>query len=65
MLLLRALYFADAFVWHYNEISTMLLGTFPVLFLFTAGFIVSYLWRKFFLMFKHASHEITDYMYNL
>ena len=37
MLIGRAVYFSDAFVWHYNNFVIVFLATFPVVLLFTSG----------------------------
>ena len=58
MLFSRAVYFADAFVLHFNALETVLLRTLPVAFLFTAGTIVTYMWRKLYLSVKYANHEL-------
>ena len=58
MLLARSIYFADAFILHFSDIETVCLRTLPVAFLFTAGTIVTYMWRKLYLSVKYVNHEL-------
>jgi hypothetical protein len=48
MLGTRVLYFADAMI-HYPYVVYFALDTIPVLFLFTAGTIAIYMWRKLYI----------------